>query len=291
MSNLKVSVIPGCLRLKDPYEAFQVVADMGMEGVHLGVAGASPFHPDKLDAAGRRKLLAHLRGLGLAISAFVSWGGGVDLGDRDNMREHNALAEAKKFLDMSVDLECRIWQAHVGVMPHDASHPRWQVFLDAMGEIAEHGAKVGACLAVETGPEPVDVVLRLMQTIDSPGLRMNYDPANLILWPGILAHRGLAPRLSRQEIMERYQPTEGVAVLAPYIAHVHGKDGICLCDETDPNKNWWLEVPLGEGWVDWPRLVELLRAAGYDGYYAIEREVGDDPEGDIRRALEFLRTL
>lgn len=47
----------------------------------------------------------------------------------------------------------------------------------------------------------------------------------------------------------------------------------------------------GEGWVDWPRYLEYLQQAGYDGYFAIKREVGDDPVGDVRQAVEFLRGL
>ena len=51
------------------------------------------------------------------------------------------------------------------------------------------------------------------------------------------------------------------------------------------------EVPLGDGWVDWPRYVGGLRDEGFDGYYAIEREVGDDPVGDITKAVRFLQSL
>ena len=51
------------------------------------------------------------------------------------------------------------------------------------------------------------------------------------------------------------------------------------------------EVPLGEGQVDWPRYISLLKQAGYDGYFAIEREVGTDRSGDIARGVSFLRSL
>jgi len=50
-------------------------------------------------------------------------------------------------------------------------------------------------------------------------------------------------------------------------------------------------VPFGTGWIDWPKYVENLKSVGYDGYFAIEREVGADPVGDITRAIEFLQTL
>ena len=51
------------------------------------------------------------------------------------------------------------------------------------------------------------------------------------------------------------------------------------------------EVPLGEGWVDWPRYVGYLRECGYTGYFAIEREVGENALADIKKAVDFLKTL
>jgi sugar phosphate isomerase/epimerase len=49
------------------------------------------------------------------------------------------------------------------------------------------------------------------------------------------------------------------------------------------------EVPLGEGSVDWPNYLKALEEIGYNGFLTIEREVGDDPERDIRAAVEFLK--
>ena len=51
------------------------------------------------------------------------------------------------------------------------------------------------------------------------------------------------------------------------------------------------EVPLGDGWIDWPKYVGYLREVGFDGYFAIEREVGENPVEDISKAIEYLRTL
>ena len=34
-----------------------------------------------------------------------------------------------------------------------------------------------------------------------------------------------------------------------------------------------------------------LREIGYEGYLTIEREAGDTPEEDIRKAVEYLRKL
>jgi sugar phosphate isomerase/epimerase len=92
--------------------------------------------------------------------------------------------------------------AHVGVMPRDDSDPKWARFLDSLGQIAEHGARIGATLALETGPEPPVVVRRMVEQVNSPAARVNFDAANLILWPPVLAQRrgrGCAARSCRRQ--------------------------------------------------------------------------------------------
>ena len=91
---------------------------------------------------------------------------------------------------------------------------------------------------------------------------VNFDPANLT--------------------MAGFDLDEALDALQPYIVHTHAKDGW-----TDPGQ--WREAPLGEGDVDWPRYVARLKAVGYTGAFTIEREVGDDPIGDVTRAIAFLR--
>ncbi|MNJ03524.1 L-ribulose-5-phosphate 3-epimerase UlaE [compost metagenome] len=49
------------------------------------------------------------------------------------------------------------------------------------------------------------------------------------------------------------------------------------------------EVPLGEGKVDFDAYFAALAEIGYKGYLTIEREVGANPEEDIRRAVQFIK--
>ena len=51
------------------------------------------------------------------------------------------------------------------------------------------------------------------------------------------------------------------------------------------------ELPLGEGDVDFPGWIGALREIGYHGFLTIEREVGANPEADIRKAVGFLQQL
>jgi len=48
-------------------------------------------------------------------------------------------------------------------------------------------------------------------------------------------------------------------------------------------------VPLGQGSVNWDAYLQALVDIGYKGYLTIEREVGENPEEDIRIAVQFLK--
>jgi L-ribulose-5-phosphate 3-epimerase len=51
----------------------------------------------------------------------------------------------------------------------------------------------------------------------------------------------------------------------------------------------FMEVPLGEGKIDFNAYFAALRDIGYQGYLTTEREVGDSPEEDIRKAaVQFI---
>ncbi|MCD6361701.1 MAG: sugar phosphate isomerase/epimerase [Armatimonadetes bacterium] len=278
MAKLKIAVMLNSLRMETPEQGFEKIAEMGVPGVHLSV-GSGPFHPDNLDKQARKALLKQLDSFGLEVSALSAWGGGVHL-EEDDCTE--ALEEARKVLELAADLECGIWQGHVGIMPEDESDPGWQNHVRHHEIIAKYGEQVGACLAIETGPEPPYVLKRLIETVGSDAIRLNWDPANLILWPARYAQEA-GEKYDKQKWMDLYQPVEGLEMCGQWVVHVHAKDALV---HEDGQRQ---EVPFGTGWVDWERLIELLYSKGFDGYFAIEREVGENPVADIQTAVDFLK--
>ena len=100
-------------------------------------------------------------------------------------------------------------------------------------------------------------------------------------------------------------PVEAVYQLQRYIVHTHAKDGNRLAvanpeiiyHVTHPIPQEYIgvqffeEVPLGTGSVDFPNYLKALEEIGYRGFLTIEREVGETPEEDILTAVNFLRDV
>jgi len=157
--------------------------------------------------------------------------------------------------------------------------------LAACRELGDYAASRGVTFAIETGPELALTLKGFLDAVNSRGIGVNMDPANLVMVTGD-------------------DPVQAVRTLGRYIVHTHAKDGVKLgpCDPVqvynafaDHNVEGldfgklFDEVPLGEGAVKWDEYLAALKEIGYRGFLTIEREVGNDPAADIRRAVEFLR--
>lgn len=279
MSKLKIAVMVHSLRM-GLEKGLEWTAAMGVPGVHIAIQPG--FSPQDMDLAARKQFKRHLDDMGLELSAICAWGGGVDLGEPEGLEKN--IEAGKQLLTFAADLECGIWQGHCGIMPSDKSDPKWGRFVASFQELCSHGEKVGARLAIETGPESPEVLLEMIEEVGSSSLKVNYDPANLILWKAKYMQQAGEP-YDREKAFADFKPVGGVKILGKHIIHTHAKDAKVFPDIGRK------EVPLGEGWIDWPKYVENLRSVGYKGYFAIEREVGENPAADIKKAIDYLRTL
>ena len=83
---------------------------------------------------------------------------------------------------------------------------------------------------------------------------------------------------------------QAVYTLRDYIVHTHAKDGKMLFPK-EPGGKKYIELPLGQGDVDFPEYLRALDEIGYHGFLTIEREVGENPANDIAMAADFLRDM
>lgn len=275
MKYFKIGAMVDSFRLPTR-EAIKKVKEVGATGFQM-YATNGENSPENLTKEKRKELLKYIKDNGLTVSAVCG-----DLGQGFGDAEKNPflIEKSKRILELAKDLETDIVTTHIGVVPGDDKDPRYAVMQKACLELAEAADSMEAHFAVETGPEIAVTLKGFLDSLNSKGVAVNLDPANLVMVTGD-------------------DPVKAVYTLRDYIVHTHAKDGVKLLNK-DPNEIYhptedaivtgpaFREEPLGSGSVDFDAYLNALHDIGYNGFLTIERECGDDPFGDIKRAVTFL---
>lgn len=156
---------------------------------------------------------------------------------------------------------------HAGFLP-EPGDPDRKPFLDTLAKVSDMANEQGVTVAFETGQETADLLRRTLDDLKCPNLKVNFDPANMLLY-------------------DKGDPIRAVDILGPDIRSVHVKDAN---RPTTPGQ-WGEEVPLGKGQADIRKFVQTLKKVDYRGPLCIEREVGSQQErfADIAHGIRFLR--
>jgi len=161
---------------------------------------------------------------------------------------------------------------HLGFVPHDKSDPEYRQMLDITRDVCDHCKRNGQALHLETGQEPVDVLIEFLDDVDRDNLFVNFDPANMILYGA-------------------GEPIPALEKLGSRVRSVHCKDATW---SDKPGETWGRETPLGEGDIDMSAFVKTLKKIGYEGPLTIEREIPEEPtrqKVEISGAIDLLERL
>ena len=259
MSRFKIGVLSDGLRL-GPEEGVKKSAELGAEGVQVYTTGGK-MSPEEMTRDDRANFKAFVADQGIVIASLCGDIGGYG----DAATSAQRVARSKLILDLAIDLGTDIVTTHIGTVPASRDEEAYGTMLAACREVAEYARRIGLVWATETGPEKGPVLKAFLDEVDSKGIGVNLDPANLIMSAGD-------------------DPVDAVRVLAPYIVSTHAKDGLQAASGQSPR-----EVPLGAGDVDWDAYLDALEQIGFNGFLTIEREAGDDPSADIATAIQFLK--
>jgi L-ribulose-5-phosphate 3-epimerase len=160
-------------------------------------------------------------------------------------------------------------QGHAGFIPENPNDPLFAEVVQALKEVAAYCKQNGQTFRCETGQETPITLLRALKATGLDNIGVNFDAANLILYG-------------------KGNPVDALDILGPYVLGVHAKDGRY---PTDPGK-LGEEVPIGEGKVDFPRLIQRLKEVKYGGPITIEREIdGPRQDEDILASKTYLEKL
>ncbi len=278
---MKIGIITDCFKSTHE-EGIKKAAMLGLQGVQI-YATTGDFSPE-LSVEQKAEYKKLLKDNNLVVSALCGDMGGYGFEKAEDNAER--IEKTKKIVDLAVEFGTNVVTTHIGVIPEDKSNPRYKVMLDALTECGLYAKSKGVTLAIETGPEKAKTLLAFIEDTKG-GVGVNLDPANFTMVTG-------------------QDAVEAVYILKDHIVHTHLKDGRMLDKNQDPTDVYhafavggvdalnacegFIELPIGEGDVDWDNYIKALKEIGYDGFLTIEREAGDDPVKDMELAASFIRT-
>jgi L-ribulose-5-phosphate 3-epimerase len=169
-------------------------------------------------------------------------------------------------LDRTLALGLSDLSLHAGFLP-ELGDPARPAMLDVLAQAARLAAAKGVTLAFETGQETAQLLRATLDELDAPALKVNFDPANMLLY-------------------DMGDPIRAVEILGSDIRSVHVKDA----RRPKARGQWGAEVPLGQGEVNIREFIRALKQNGYAGPLIIEREVGDQA-GRVRDVAHGLAVL
>lgn len=160
-------------------------------------------------------------------------------------------------------------QTHCGFIPENPNEALYKEAIEAIRTVAQYCKGNGQTFRCETGQETPITLVRAIKDVGLDNVGVNFDLANLILYG-------------------KANTADAVELLAPHTLGIHAKDGLY---PTDP-KQLGREVAIGEGKVNFPVVIGLLKKAGYRGPVTIEREIsGAKQTEDILASKAFLEKL
>ncbi|MGH3759798.1 TIM barrel protein [Actinophytocola sp.] len=280
-----VCEVPGWGRMLEPSTVLGEMADLGITATELGPPGYLPTEPASLRA------LLDEHALGLV-------GGFLAVALHDETARKSTVDEAARSAELlaAAGADVLVLAAATGLDGYDdrpaLSPAAWRTLVEIAGLIRDRAARAGLRTAlhphVGTHVETTAEVDRFLADSDLP---LCVDTGHLLIGGT--------------------DPVELVRAAPHRVGHVHLKDVRAdLAEAVRDGRISYTEavargvyVPLGEGDVDLPELLKLLRDNDYDGWYVLEQdtalpehgadETGADelPRRATARSLAFLDSV
>lgn len=222
-------------------ESLRGIAEAGYEGVELSAVPGWTEHVVLDEPAG--DVRAKLDEYGLTA---VSLSGHSDLTTKDG------LAHGIRAVRWAADFGLPVVNSAIG--GHWSEGENEAAFLENCEQLADAARDAGVVVALEIHGDIMAsgaATLPLLERIGREEIKVNYDTANCEFYGGVSA-------------------VDDIPAIAPYLAHVH------LKDKVGGPRVWDFPAP-GEGHIAFDRILDVLKAAGYDGPCSVEIEFSGEP--------------
>ena len=274
MAEYKTMEIGVLGHLRKEENSFRIMADYGVKTAQLQNWDMDLLTPELAEKVRKDSLEA-----GVRIAAFwagysgkVIWNatyGPATCGLVPPHLRERRVSDLKRGADFAKWIGAPAIVTHCGFIPANPSDPEYPAVLCAIYDVAECCQKLGLGFWFETGQETPVTLLRTIEQIGLPNLGINLDTANLILYG-------------------RGNPVDALEIFGKYVRNLHAKDAAFVPSGIKAGK----EVPIGEGAVDFRRIIRKLYELNFEGELIIEREIsGPEQARDILKAKHLLEKL
>jgi L-ribulose-5-phosphate 3-epimerase len=225
-------------------DALEGIAKAGFKYVELSaVRGWTEHVPLEATAADITEIKAKLAHWGLTPSA---------LSGHSDLTTAAGLADGKKAIDLTEKFGLTIMNTAVG--GHYSEDEDKSAFMRHIHELADYAAKRGIVVALEVHGDIMatgTLSIPLIQEIGRANVGINYDTANCVFYGGV-------------------QAVDDIGPCVPYLKHIHLKD-------KRGGARVWDFPAVGEGPVDFKRILRILEDGKYKGPFSVEIEFFGEP--------------
>ncbi len=259
---------------EDGSNPFDVIARYGVATTQLNNWDMSKWTRENAEKVKRdlKSSGVRLAALWTGYSGTVIWDlidGPDTMGLIPEYTRKRRIADLKAGADFAAMVGAPAIITHCGFIPETPKCHLYMEVLDALGEIAEYCQKLGLEFWFETGQETPVTLLRTIEDIGLPNLGINLDTANIILYG-------------------KGNPVDALDVFGKYVRNLHIKDGFYPEDGHKLGRH----CPIGEGKVDFEKVITKLHEIGFTGELVVEREItGEQQAKDIMAALDYIGKL
>jgi len=220
-------------------EALEGIAKAGFKHVELSaVRGWTEHVPLEYTASDIEEIKAKLAHWGLTPCS---------LSGHSDLTTPEGVVDGKKAVDLCGEFGLSLLVTAVG--GHASQDEDKSAFMANIHDLAGYAAERGVTLTLEVhGDIMADGAksVALMEEIGLPNVTINYDTANCMFYGGAIAG-------------------DDIGITLPYLTHVHLKD-------TRGGKGVWDFPGVGQGKVDFKKVLQVLEEGGYEGPLSVEIE-------------------
>jgi L-ribulose-5-phosphate 3-epimerase len=212
--------------------------------------------PQNLTQTGRREILHLLRSHDLAVSALVCpLRRGLDVAEDLEPR----MEQIRLTMALAFELGPRLVIIQAGRVPEKEDDPRFPLMKESLDGLGRHGDRTGVTIALDTGLNSPESLVKYLGCFDVGSLAVNFNPANLVI--------------------AGHSPYDAVRTFHKRSASVHAQDARRI----SPNR--MATVPLGHGDLDWMQLLANFEEIEYRGPLTV---LGND-RAELAQGVAFLR--